>query len=212
MKIITISRQFGSGGRELGKRMADILGCDYYDRQIIEQLSSESGLDPKYVNHVLSHHAWNTIPMTYRSSISTTQTAVSSRANLLMRQRQIIEEIAKSGSDCIIVGRDADIILRDYHPFRIFVCADLQARLDRCMRFENKKPPGRLTEKDIKRGIRRIDKNRSQIRELLTGKGWSDGSSFDLTVNSTGWDIAKLAPSLSAFACAWFEQNNYEEK
>lgn len=211
MKIITISRQFGSGGRELGKRMADVLGWDYYDRQIIEQLSKENGLDPKYVSHVLNNHEWNTIPMTYRSSFSASRAADSSRAQLLIRQRQIIEEIAEAGNDCIIVGRDADIILRDYHPFRIFVCAEMQARMDRCMRFENKKESGRLTEKEVLRGIKRIDKNRSQIRELLTGKGWADGSSFDLTINSSGWDTAKLAASTADFALAWFEQNEEQK-
>ena len=52
MRIITISRQFGSGGRELGKRMADVLGWDYYDREIIEKLSIDEGLDKEYINHV----------------------------------------------------------------------------------------------------------------------------------------------------------------
>ena len=149
-KIITVSRQFGSGGRELGKRLSDLLGWDYYDREIIR-------------------------------------------------------EIAEEGSDCIIVGRDADVILHEEHPFRIYVCADIRNRLERCMRFEEKKEPEeRLTEKEILRNIRRIDRNRRQIREILTGKSATDGSAFDLTVNATGWDIKKLAEAVAEFSGRWF--------
>ena len=58
-RIITISRQFGSGGRELGKRLSDILGWDYYDREIIQMLSEQQGLDPDYVHRVLNGHGWH---------------------------------------------------------------------------------------------------------------------------------------------------------
>ena len=150
MRLITISRQFGSGGRELGKRISDILGWDYYDKEIIQRLADDQGLDPDYVKSVLSNHGWNSIPRTFRSSFSS---AVFSndfngdiRTSLMVRQREIIENIAAAGNDCVIVGRDADIILSDRDPFRIFVCADLQNRIDRCMRFEETTTEGRLSE------------------------------------------------------------------
>ena len=213
MRLITISRQFGSGGRELGKRISDILGWDYYDREIIQKLADDQGLDPDYVKNVLSNHGWNTIPMTFRSSFSS---AVFSggfnndiRTALLIRQREIIESIAAAGNDCIIVGRDADIILREHSPFRIFVCADMQNRIDRCMRVEQKKEEAdRLSEKEIEKNIRRIDRDRSRMRELLTGLSWGDAGAFDLSVNSTGWEIKALAPAVSEFAVKWFERND----
>ena len=168
MKIITISRQFGSGGRELGKRLADILGWDYYDKEIIEAF--EHGM----------------------------------RTRLLACQREIIQKIAEAGNDCIIVGRDADVILQEYRPFRIFVCADLQARLDRCMAYERKRPRSvRLTEKEILRNIRQIDKSRSRTREILTGKRHGDSSMFDLTLNASGWEIKRLAFATADFAARW---------
>ena len=99
------------------------------------------------------------------------------------------------------------MILQDEHPFRIYVCADLQSRLARCARFEEKKAPEeRLTEKEILRNIRRIDRNRRQIREILTGKRAADGSTFDLTVNATGWEIKKLAEAVAEFSGRWFEK------
>ena len=207
MRIITISRQFGSGGRELGKRMADVLGWDYYDREIIERLSSSEGLDKEYVSRVLSNHEWNTLPMTFRSSFSQDQYTAGVKTALLLSQRKIIEDIAAAGNDCIIVGRDADIILSDYKPFRIFVCNDMDARIARCARYEEKKPEGeRLSERQIRKYVKKIDKNRSQTREILTGKIWGDSTSFDITVNTGSWNIKKLAAAMSKLALGWFEE------
>ena len=208
MRIITISRQFGSGGRELGKRMSDVLGWDYYDREIIERLSANEGLDAQYISRVLNNHEWNTLPMTFRSSFSQNQYTSGEKTALLLKQRTIIEDIAAAGNDCIIVGRDADIILSDYKPFRIFVCNDMDARIARCARYEAKKPEGeRLTERQIMKYVKRIDKNRSQTREILTGKEWGDSTSFDITVNTGSWNIKKLASSMSQLALGWFEEN-----
>ena len=208
MKIITISRQFGSGGRELGKRLSDILGWDYYDREIIQALAEEHGLHPDEVHHLLSSHGWHHYQLTYRNSFHQTQSLTGAwrGTQMLVRQREIIQEIAKAGNDCIIVGRDADVILQDYRPFRVYACADMSARLNRCLRFEEKKAPDqRLSEKEILRNIRRIDRQRRQTREVLTGKTAADGSAFDLTVNTTHWDIKKLAEAVAQFSGCWFE-------
>ena len=208
MRIITVSRQFGSGGRELGKRLSDELGWDYYDREIIEALASEQGLDPEAVHRILSGHGWHHYQLTYRHSFHQAVARGGRQTELLVRQREIIREIAESGNDCIIVGRDADVILEDYHPFRVSVCADLEARIARCARHEEKKPEAeRLSEKEILRNIRRIDRNRRHTREILTGKMTRDGSSFDLTVNSAGWEMKKLAEAVAEFSGRWFEAN-----
>ena len=208
MRIITISRQFGSGGRELGKRLADRLNWDYYDREIIETLAREHGLDEKYVRQMLGNHGWQNLQLTYRNSFSHLSFVDPGiRTQLLVRTREILQEIARAGNDCIIVGRDADVILQEYHPFRICVCADIQSRLTRCMKYEQKKPADeRLTEKQVLRNIRRIDRNRARTREILTGKARSDSSTFDLTLNAASWDIKKLVEATAEFATQWFEQ------
>ena len=206
-RIITVSRQFGSGGRELDKRLSDLLGWDYYDREIIQMLSEQQGLDPEYVHRALSSHGWHQYQLTYRNSFRQPIGASWRHTEVLVKQREIIREIAAEGSDCVIVGRDADVILHDQSPFRIFVCADIQSRLARCTRYEEKKEPAeRLTEKEILRNIRRIDRNRRQTREILTGKSSADGSAFDLTVNATNWDIKKLAEAVAEFSARWFER------
>lgn len=69
MRIITISREFGSGGRELGKRLADLLGFDYYDSEIITLVAKQSGLDAGYVEKKLSNHGWQAYPVTFRGTM-----------------------------------------------------------------------------------------------------------------------------------------------
>lgn len=206
MKIITISRQFGSGGRELGKCLADALGFDYYDKEIITKLSDESGTDLEYVSRIVSNHEWNTVPMSFGSSFVSPGLVAGNNVSLLAAQRKIIENIAAAGNDCIIVGRNADVILREYDPFRIFVCADIYCRLDRCMKHERRKENGGMSEMDVLRNIRRIDKSRSRLRELISGKDRGDSSTFDLVVNSGGWEmnIKKMTPAVAEYAEKWF--------
>lgn len=207
MRIITVSRQFGSGGRELGKRLSDLLGFDYYDREIIEALALKQGMDPETVRRELGSHGWHHYQMTFRNSFHQSVAGVPGQTGMLLAQREILLEIAEAGNDCVIVGRDADVVLHENHPFRICVCADMQSRLERCLRHEEKKPPEeRIPEKEILRNIRRIDRNRRRTREILTGKSAVDGSGFDLTVNASGWEIKKLAEAVADFSGHWFEK------
>ena len=210
MRIITVTRQFGSGGRELGKRLSDLLGWDYYDEEILETLARERGMSPEDVRYALSHHGWHNVQLTYKNSFAHLGFDHSDRTQLLRRQREIIRAVAQAGNDCIIVGRDADVILGEYRPFRVYVCAEPRSRLDRCMAHEEKKPrEQRLTEREVLRNIRRIDANRAHTREVLTGKTRDDGSAFDLTVNAGGWELKKLTAAVAEFALRWFEAQGF---
>lgn len=205
MKIITISREFGSGGRELGKRLADILDYDYYDREIITTIAEKKGLDPSYVERMLENHAWQTVPITYRHSFTGTTIAHTPHhhTELLSEQTSVLESIAKNGKDCIIVGRNADFILRKYNPLNLFVCADIDSRVKRCI--ERAESSEQLTAKKIKQKIRTIDKNRAKTRAIISGTKWGDRSCYNLIVNTTDWEIKKLAPIIANFATEWFE-------
>ena len=164
-------------------------------------------MDPEHVRHVLSNHGWHHVQLTYRNSFAHLGFDHGARTRLLVRQREIIRDIAEMGNDFIIIGRDADVILDDYHPFRVYVCADMNSRLNRCMVHEEKKEESdRLSEKQILKNIRRIDKYRAQTREIITGRSRGDASMFDLTVNATGWDLKKLTPAVAEFAMKWFEE------
>lgn len=202
MKIITISREFGSGGRELGKRLADLTGYDYYDSEIIAAVAKNSGLAPDYVESTLSDHGWQNLSLTYRSTLSSTSYVQSSQIQLLVEQKKVIEQIALLGKDCIIVGRNADMILREYQPFSIFVCAETNAKVLRCM--ERAAKNEKLTEKELIRKMKQIDKVRSQTRDLMGGPEWGRRDAYHLTVNTTNWEIKELAPAVAGFAAHWF--------
>lgn len=90
MNIITISREFGSGGRELGKRLADLLGYDYYDREIITAIAAKNELDEGYVEKVLENRNWQTIPLTFRHSFTGVNMVQQIQTNLLVAQKRVI--------------------------------------------------------------------------------------------------------------------------
>jgi len=200
MNIITVSRQFGSGGRELGKRLADMLGYDYYDREIITSIAQKSGLDESYVEKALESNSFHAVPLTFGHSFAMNAVFQASQTNLLIEQKKVIDGIAERGRNCIIVGRNADILLRKYRPFNIFVCADHDAKVRRCMeRAENGE-----TIKEIEKNMKQIDKNRAKTRELVMGGRWGDAQSYHLTVNTTDWDIKELVPAVGEFALKYF--------
>lgn len=202
MNIITISREFGSGGRELGKRLADQLNYDYYDSEIISMVAKESGMDADYVEKTLNDHGWKNQTITFRGTLSSSAYIQASRVNLLLQQKKVIEEIASFGKDCIIVGRNADVILRDLRPFNIFVCASTEAKVQRC---RERAPEGEnLTRKELIRKMKQIDKIRSDTREILSGSSWGQRDAYHLTVNTTDWNIKELVPAVADFAQRWF--------
>lgn len=202
MKIITISREFGSGGRELGKRLADALGFDYYDREIITAISQSRGLNEAYVENVLENHAWQTVPITFRHSFSAATVMGSPQIPLLLEQKKVIEGIARAEHNCVIVGRNADVILKNYRPFRIFVCADSEAKIKRCM--ERAGDGETLTRRQVEQNMRRIDRNRAKTCEMVGGGKWGAPANYDMTVNTTCRAIKTLAPAVAEFAALWF--------
>lgn len=131
-KIITISREFGSGGREIGKRLADELGFPYYDSEIINLLSKETGMSKEYINNI-SEKGIYPYAFQFAKSFSMYSKLQSNQTDLLVAQTKIIREIAEKG-DCIIVGRGADTILENYHPMKIFVYAELESKIKRCQK------------------------------------------------------------------------------
>ena len=202
MRIVTISREFGSGGRELGKRLADLLQWDYYDSEIISAVAKKCGQNPQAVEQLLEHHGWQRFPITYRGSLGSTAYLQSSQVELLLKQKSVLEEIALLGKDCVIVGRNADIILQAYKPFNLFVCAQMDAKIRRCM--ERASGGESLDEKELRKKIKQIDKMRSRTREILTGAAWGQPEAYHLTVNTTSWPIKAMAASLAALAGEFF--------
>ena len=104
MKIITISREFGSGGRKLGEAIADYLGFDYYDREIITAIAKNQELEEAFVANIMDKSLRNTITRKFRANIGADEVAEISHQDLLLEEQRVLEEIAKKGRNCVIVG------------------------------------------------------------------------------------------------------------
>ena len=131
-KIITIGREFGSGGREIGRRLSDALGIAYYDQEVIVEIAKRTKLSEQYVHQIMEHRSVTPFPIHFGCSFyNLPNPAWDQNMAIYKEQRDIILEMAQK-SDCVIVGRCADYILRDMHPFRLFIYADMESKLRRC--------------------------------------------------------------------------------
>ena len=189
-RIITIGRQFGSGGRELGRRLAELLGAEYYDKEIITEIAKHTSLSEEYVRNLVECKPHSLYPITIGKSIAYVgDYQLSQQQAVYSAQNAIIKDLAAK-TDCVIVGRCADYILRDQNPFRIFVYAEMDSRIKRCI--ERAESNEKLTEKEIKRHIKDIDKGRAKYYEFYTGREWGDKENYDLCINTTNAVIKDL--------------------
>lgn len=193
MNIITISRQFGSGGREIGNLVAKKLGYDYYDSQIITFLSDSKQYDEGYVNNILTNHEWHTIPLARSNSFISYSYDYT---RLIVEEKNVVESIAKAGNNFVIVGKNSDVFLKEYNPFKIFVCADFDYRVKRCV--EHSKENEKLNEHSAAKMIKQIDKKRARNKELICDGTWGDPTNYDLCINTTEKDLEKIADQIVA--------------
>lgn len=203
MGIITISREFGSGGRELGKRLADELGYAYYDREIVEEIAKNSELDENYVAYALDGGMFRNFPMHFGRTFSYSPTLMANETKLMADQNKLIRELGAKGN-CVIIGRAADIILRESNPFKLFVYADMPSKVERC--FEKGGEDEHLTRKELMRKIKRIDADRKRYHGLLSEIPWGDKRGYHLCVNTSGREISAIVPLVAAYYRLWREE------
>lgn len=179
--IITIARQYGSGGRTVGKMLAERMGIPFYDRQIIEMAAEDSG-----INAVLFHDEQK--PHSLRSLLkggyqgnhllSPESAGFTKDDNLFNYQAKIIRKLADEGS-CVLIGRCADYILRDQPDVvRVFVHAPADFCLQEAMKVNS------LPERDVERLIVKTDDYRARYYKYYTGQEWKDARNYDLSLNS----------------------------
>lgn len=180
-KIITVSRQFGSGGRSIAKMIADELGYDYYNSDLIKIVADETGFDPTYVADAGEYAPGKSILSYALSSATAHSTGKNINASdyLWTTQSRIISDLAEKGN-CVIVGRCADYILRDRDDcLNVFIHAADQYRAKRIVDIygvRDKSPLKRLEEKDAKR--------RTNYK-YFTGREWGQLENYDITLDSS---------------------------
>lgn len=194
-KIITIGREFGSGGRELGKRLSDLLGIAYYDREIITEISNKTKLAEDYVQQIVEKRPIISFPITIGHTFYPIfNPVVDYSSNVYAQQSNTLLEMVNKSS-CIIIGRCADYILEDYNPFRIFVYSDMEFKIKRCR--DNESEHENLSDKQLKQQILDVDKNRAKYYQFITGKKWGDRRNYDLCINTSRISIKEIAEILS---------------
>ena len=204
--IITISRQYGSGGREIGRKLAEQLGVPFYDNEIISRAAKETGFSEAAFETV-EDKATNSLlySIAMGMNVFTNQDAgfagLSLDDRIFLAQSNVIRKVAEEGG-CVIVGRCADVILKDYHPLNLFVYADAESKIQRCI---DRAPEGEhLSRNDIARRMKQVDKNRAQYRQMFADNKWGAKETYHLCVNTSGHEIKDLIPGLAAFVRCWF--------
>ena len=197
-KIITIGREFGSGGRELGKRIADTLQIAYYDQEIITELAKRTNQTEEYIRQLEESNFIPLLPITIgRTFSSQFYQAMEPNQAVFIEQSKMIKEMAEK-SDCVIVRRCADYILRDKNPLRIFVYADMDFKLARCR--QKGEPTETKNDAELKRKMNAIDRQRAQYYQCHTGRTWGEKSGYDLCINMTSLEIKNVAAAIAGLS------------
>ena len=174
-KIIAISREFGSGGRTIGKTVAEKLGIPCYDQEMIEMVARESGFSEEYIRS----NDEQTQRLGLLSSIFADRVYDTPITQDVVweAQKKVILELAEKGP-CVIVGRCADHILRDTDCLRVYIHADINKRAERIVAVY-----GEREDAPLKR-IEDKDKRRKAYYEKYTGQRWGDANNFHITLDS----------------------------
>jgi cytidylate kinase len=195
--IVTISRQFASGGRAIGEQLADRLGVKCYDKELISIAAKESGIDPEVFNEV-DEKAANSLLYSlsmglysFGGSYGSGQLPVNDKLYLL--QHRIIRDIADQGP-CVFVGRCADYVLKDRSDVvNIFICADMDYRIKRAV--EQKE----VKENKAEQVIIKTDKSRANYYNFYSGKKWGVSDNYDLCINRTGLSDSQVVSIIESY-------------
>ena len=182
--VITIGREYGSGGREIGRRIAADLGIAFYDNALIDLVAKESHLTPEVVErreqNLPSTLLYELVMQDYTVPI---ERSLSVDDALFVAEGRVIRRLADERA-CVIVGRCADYVLQDHRfCFKVFVHADGKAKLERAVNSYGD------SREEAQAKLKRVDKARANHYRAYTGRAWSDATNYDLTLDSSFWGI-----------------------
>lgn len=179
--IITISREYGSGGRYVGRLIADKLGIKLYDKEFINELAEKTGLSPEFIEgNEQKRGKLDSFNDGYYSGLSNAD-------QLFIEESNLIKEVASKES-CVIVGRCADFILKDNeNVLNVFIYSDMKNKIERATKFYN------LNAKEAEKEIKRVNKLRSNHYQYYTGNDWKNPVNYDLCINSDTLGVEETA-------------------
>ena len=204
--IITIGRQFGSAGREIGEKVAEYFGIKCYDKELLTRAAQESGFceemiqnhDERPTNSFLYNLVMDTYSFGYNAS-SFVDMPISHK--VFLAQFDTIKKLADQES-CVIVGRCADYALADYpETVSVFICADEADKIERIKELHN------VNDAKARDIMIKLDKKRSSYYNYYASKRWGDSRSYDLCINSSAVGIDGAVKIILEFAKLKQEQN-----
>ena len=178
LPVIVIGRQYGSGGHDIGKALAEKLGYHFYDNEIIQMTAGSTGYDPQFIKdreeNMTNSFLYDLMSQMYVYS----ETQESPQDEIFESEAKVIQNLAEKGN-CVIVGRCADYVLRDRpDTLKVYLHASEDYRTKRIMETEN------LSKEDALQKIRRMDRRRSDNYRYYTRRIWGRAQNYDLTVNT----------------------------
>lgn len=179
-KIITISRQYGSGGREIGQKLADKLGIPFYDNALIEKAAEESGLIEAFFEDTERHAGNSLLYALYRGAQADRfgTSVMSMEDNIYLAQAKVIRKVAEEGP-CVIIGRCSDFILEDMiNLVTVFVHADMEFRKERAVRIDKVDPA------KAESVILTKDKRRQNYYNFHATKKWGVAKNYNICIDS----------------------------
>ena len=190
--IITIAREYGSGGRYVGRLVAQKLGIKFYDKDIMVKLAEKTGLSLDYIES-------NEQKRDNIANISSNIAGLTTQDNLYLEESKLIKSL--SSSSCVIIGRCADDILKDEkNILKVFIYSDMDDKIKRVTTHYN------IDKKNALKEIKRINKLRSNHYKHYTGKNWGMPDNYDLCINSDLLGVEKTAEIISDMAIAKAEK------
>ena len=179
--VITISREYGSGGRYIGRLIADKLGIKLYDKDFIEKLAKDTGFSEEYIE---SNEQKRNVLDVFNSGY---YAGLNNSDELFIKEAELIKEVSNEES-CVIIGRCADFILKDKeNVFKVFVYSNTENKIKRVTKIYG------LNEEKAKKEIKRIDKLRANHYKYYTEREWKDNSNYDICINSDTLGVEKSA-------------------
>ena len=179
--VITLTREYGSGGRYIGKLVAQKLGIKLYDKEFIIEVAEKTGLSEQYIKeNEQKRNSLDILNNGYYSDLSNSD-------ELFVKESQLIKEVSDR-EPCIIVGRCADQILKDNkNVLKVFIYSDMKNKIDRAVKYYG------MDKKKAEKEIIRIDKLRENHYKYYTDKKWKDFSNYDICINSDVLGVEKTA-------------------
>lgn len=188
-KIITISREYGSGGRYVGRILSEKLGIPFYDKELIDMLAEKSHYSAEYIKE---NEDKKTKSFLYTLStegilLNNPYDTMAPDDKIFLMQNNLISELAEKGP-CIIIGRCADYILRERDDvLNVFITCDMPHRIERCVKYYG------IEEKDAQKVLKKKDKGRASKYSYYAGKDWGVAKNYDITLNSGSFGVEKCA-------------------